>query len=1141
MNGFLILLVIVLQVFFLAPAGGADDLKTALALNKQGEALLATSKFSEAAGAFEKMLTSCGDHEFCRGVATFYLGKTHSETGQFQKALEHYGKSGLIFENLGKKPNLGSNLLAQGNAYAGLSNYPKALECFLEAEKLLAQSGDTGELFALHNGRAVVKAYMGEYDEALESLTQAEKTLAAPADTRAKAALSLNKGLVREKRRQYDSAAALYKEAVSLFESVGDVKATAVAMINLAQVYEAKSQYQDALDDQTRALELARRVGDRWTESLALNNMGLTQFRRGDFRESLKALDEARVMREDLGMKHFAAETLNNIGLVRLTLADYPKALECFRTARDQCDRAGSPSGEAWALHNLAFVLKDMGRFKESLDASQEAVGIAIRIGDRRLHATALLRLGNLYECQGWFDKAGENYQHAAETQKQISDWNFRANTLADLAALSGAQGDPQGAEGLYKEALELKANIGAPTSGLLCKMALFHIEAHRYEAFRETETSNPAREREASLKRAADYLAQAEKALSPLAKSDLMLLTYVKGRFAADKDPQAAEAEFNKLTGMASASGVGKYQFLASVGLGLAYEAQGRLDRAERAFRDAVTYAERIRQTLDPYTRMTFLDGEVIFGMKHVVAYEGLARVLMRKGDHEAAFTATEFTKARAFAESLALRGPEASHDAPAEVIQRDQVLTRKVGGLLKSLETAREHGASDAAERVGAELAEAVKELDTHVETLRAAHPLFAAVRHPEPMRLGHTELTDDEYALVYDVTDLGLLTFLLHGKKLVSASFNPVPRQRVDELVLKFRRPLEITEADDAADKLAEFDLVTGKQLADMLLGDALEHIPAGARVLIVPDDALGVLPYEALALNDGGKVEESGYMPKITGVEFFGDRNRVSYAHSVTALTLARECNKGKIYPREALVTADPVFNQRDARAGSVQPVAVAQADKDFSVNLMNALEKAMGGFSFGRLPGTGKFAEKFSAMYDGRLVMRTGLDATKRRVMEDFGPSAASYRSVVFGTHGFFSRDIPALKEPVLVLTMVPAGTDGLLRMSEVTGLKVESDVVALMACETGLGRRISGEGTMGMGRAFQHAGAKSVIMSLWSVSEEASVRLFEAFFRNMKDGKEKLEALSLARQEIRRVGFDHPFFWAPFILVGEAQ
>lgn len=77
-------------------------------------------------------------------------------------------------------------------------------------------------------------------------------------------------------------------------------------------------------------------------------------------------------------------------------------------------------------------------------------------------------------------------------------------------------------------------------------------------------------------------------------------------------------------------------------------------------------------------------------------------------------------------------------------------------------------------------------------------------------------------------------------------------------------------------------------------------------------------------------------------------------------------------------------------------------------------------------------------------------------------------------------------------------------------------LKMNADVVALTACQTGLGKELSGEGVMSMGRAFQCAGAKSVLMSLWSVAEDSSVVLTESFFRNVKAGKSKLEALRLA-------------------------
>jgi hypothetical protein len=100
---------------------------------------------------------------------------------------------------------------------------------------------------------------------------------------------------------------------------------------------------------------------------------------------------------------------------------------------------------------------------------------------------------------------------------------------------------------------------------------------------------------------------------------------------------------------------------------------------------------------------------------------------------------------------------------------------------------------------------------------------------------------------------------------------------------------------------------------------------------------------------------------------------------------------------------------------------------------------------------------------------------------------------------------------------------------------------MNADLVALTACVTGYGQYLAGEGIMSLGRAFQCAGARSSLVSLWSVAEESSVKLVGNFFRHLKEGKGKLEAWQTARADLRNEGYKHPFFWAPFILVGETK
>jgi CHAT domain-containing protein len=147
-----------------------------------------------------------------------------------------------------------------------------------------------------------------------------------------------------------------------------------------------------------------------------------------------------------------------------------------------------------------------------------------------------------------------------------------------------------------------------------------------------------------------------------------------------------------------------------------------------------------------------------------------------------------------------------------------------------------------------------------------------------------------------------------------------------------------------------------------------------------------------------------------------------------------------------------------------------------------------------------------------------------------------------YRSIVFGTHGYFGQDIPGVMEPVLVLGVGSSETDHYLRMSEVMGLDLTADMVVLAACQTGLGNYQVGEGTISMGRAFQYAGARSVLMTLWTVPEAATVALVDKFLTHLKRGENKAVALSMARNELRKTHkrYAHPFYWASFILVGES-
>jgi CHAT domain-containing protein len=116
-----------------------------------------------------------------------------------------------------------------------------------------------------------------------------------------------------------------------------------------------------------------------------------------------------------------------------------------------------------------------------------------------------------------------------------------------------------------------------------------------------------------------------------------------------------------------------------------------------------------------------------------------------------------------------------------------------------------------------------------------------------------------------------------------------------------------------------------------------------------------------------------------------------------------------------------------------------------------------------------------------------------------------------------------------------------SGEDGFLHPSEISALKLDADLVVMSACRTGLGKLVRGEGMMGLTRSFMLAGAKSVMVSLWSVSDRSTSVLMDEFYRNLI-GRNLSRASALQRAQLTLISdkkYSHPFYWAPFILVGD--
>ncbi len=211
-----------------------------------------------------------------------------------------------------------------------------------------------------------------------------------------------------------------------------------------------------------------------------------------------------------------------------------------------------------------------------------------------------------------------------------------------------------------------------------------------------------------------------------------------------------------------------------------------------------------------------------------------------------------------------------------------------------------------------------------------------------------------------------------------------------------------------------------------------------------------------------------------------------------------------------------------------------------------------------------LPGTKKEAETLKAM-----LQKSGYKVNEYLQAEasEAKVKNADARILHIATHGFFFSDVSFVKadkvfgieksamvnNPLhrsgLLLANAEAtiynqntddsGNNGILTAYETMNLNLEkTDLVVLSACETGLGDIKAGEGVYGLQRSFQIAGAKSIIMSLWQVSDDATMELMKNFYQNYLKTNNKRESLTLAQKKVKEK-YPEPFYWGAFVLIGE--
>ena len=526
-------------------------------------------------------------------------------------------------------------------------------------------------------------------------------------------------------------------------------------------------------------------------------------------------------------------------------------------------------------------------------------------------------------------------------------------------------------------------------------------------------------------------------------------------------------------------------------------------------------------------------------------------------------AFRINEQSKARSLLDMLSETDAAITEGVPADLLKRkEENLDRQqdIADTLTGISISTEDVKKKPSE-LDADLEKLQVEYEEIENQIRTASPRYAALTANKPLTLAEVQqnVLDDqtvlvEYALQADES------YLFVATRSAVNLFKLPPRTSIDRLAMELRAQLipsklqrrivgiDVAEANrglgiaaTAPEDVAPF-IAASNALYKVVLEPAAGMI-GEKRLMVVADGALNYIPFEVLLKTpDTGDFSSLGYLVK---------SNEVIYAPSASVVGSIKQ-QRTKNTSRAMLIIADPVFNSNDARAQKRTAAPATDADTrglgiqsalaDVSGAAPPATNAQMEGLPLARLNGTRTEADQISKLAKAsgaQADVWLDLDANEDNLA---ARDVSKYRIIHVATHGLLNAERPQFTG--VVLSLVGNKThDGFVRTDEVFNMRLGSPLVMLSACETGLGKEKRGEGVMGLTRAFMYAGAPTVGVSLWSVADKSTADLMTDFYKRLLSSGEGTTSSSALRgaqlDMITGKKYSAPFFWAPFVLVGD--
>jgi CHAT domain-containing protein len=934
-------------------------------------------------------------------------------------------------------------------------------------------------------------------------------------------------------------AAAAWASAAAIYLDLDAPALAARAHMQAGWLLERRAwQYQQAVASAERAVAIARDAGLDEVEAHALMCAGAAQT---SYAQSMTGTDSKRALAEfaaarqshekaariyaDRNLPGLEALALNYSGVAAHYAGDWDAAERLYHTASERWLAIGDTAHHTLALQSLALLFNERGDPREAIDYFDRA--LSQRAAMPRLdYAYTLYNSGLAYHLLGRFDEAIERYHSAMQVFAAVGERPAQARALQGIAAVLKASGEPQRARDVLREVIAMLPRGVDDRARAFALLLLGEIErdlgrldesiALHTEALVLTHAPNDEIRVRVALAedlRLAGQAMQARSQLDTALELELPRTHRARARawreiglLAADQgERQASDQAFAEALDLYEATGAElERASVLEARAGVAFAAR----EFERSAADAAAAMEVFARTsvlgLHADQRVFFraarrdtleLQIDALMALAHA-ARQGDDPARAQALEHQA-FEVSDRSRSLLLLDALGSERPDLSDDQRV----RRHLLLEQLAGKRSRKDALLAQTAPDTAQIE--QLSNDIVRIRTELDVLAAR--AYDASRSADAPNRAATALAVPAGTTVaeYFIGQRGGWLFVLGAGPL---SVHALPERETVERLAR--------EVHDAWGSAASDPKNLGAVIAELdeLLFAPLAHVDADDALLLVPDGPLHLLPLASLATRADASftARDIATIPSVLAA---------SAAHGIATPA-----------PRLLAMIGDPVFGTDDPRfrdqgstglAPSPDPDRVARSPLS-----LNSLE---------RLPAAAIEARDILALVpeDQRLAL-LGFDANLENVR---AAHLDDYRILHFATHAWSDSVDPSLATLALSTTDRQGQLrDGALRAADLAALRLNADLVVLSGCETALGRRISGEGLVGLSNAFLRAGAGTVVASLWRVPDTSTAYLMREFYRALFDGSHTpSRALRAAQRTVRsQPRWADPYFWAGF-------